>query len=88
MIDATAAGTLRSGHRGEGAPGRRDGLVDVVVVERDADPVVGQDVRRQQDAGVLLPPYPLTDNRICVAFDEDDVDQTVEAARRAFAAVA
>ena len=40
------------------------------------------------DAGVLLPPYPLTDNRICVAFDEDDVDQTVEAARRAFAAVA
>ncbi len=40
------------------------------------------------DAGVLLPPYPLTDNRICVAFDDDDVDLTVEAARRAFAAVA
>ncbi|MGY1701554.1 aspartate aminotransferase family protein [Geodermatophilus sp. SYSU D00766] len=40
------------------------------------------------DAGVLLPPYVLTDNRICVAFSDDDVDETVDAARRAFAAVA
>ena len=30
----------------------------------------------------------LTDNRICVAFGDDDVDHTVDAARRAFAAVA
>jgi glutamate-1-semialdehyde 2,1-aminomutase len=40
------------------------------------------------DADVLLPPYVLTDNRICVAFDDDDIDHTVDAARRAFAAVA
>jgi glutamate-1-semialdehyde 2,1-aminomutase len=40
------------------------------------------------DAGVLLPPYVLTDNRICVAFGDDDVDHTLDAARRAFAAVA
>ena len=40
------------------------------------------------DAGVLLPPYPLTDNRMCVAFADDDVDHTIDAARRAFAAVA
>ena len=40
------------------------------------------------DAGILLPPYVLTDNRICVAFSDDDIDETVEAARRAFAAVA
>jgi len=40
------------------------------------------------DAGVLLAPYVLTDNRICVAFGDDDVDHTVDAARRAFTAVA
>jgi glutamate-1-semialdehyde 2,1-aminomutase len=40
------------------------------------------------DAGILLPPYVITDSRICVAFSEDDVDETVTAARRAFAAVA
>ncbi|MCO1659014.1 aspartate aminotransferase family protein [Pseudonocardia humida] len=44
--------------------------------------------RAMLDAGVLLPPYVLTDNRICVAFTDDDVDLTVDAARRAFAAVA
>jgi glutamate-1-semialdehyde 2,1-aminomutase len=40
------------------------------------------------DAGILLPPYVITDNRICVAFSDDDVDATIDAARRAFAAVA
>jgi glutamate-1-semialdehyde 2,1-aminomutase len=40
------------------------------------------------DAGVLLAPYVLTDNRICVAFGDDDVDHTVDAARRAFGALA
>jgi glutamate-1-semialdehyde 2,1-aminomutase len=54
----------------------------------DADVTRAEAFRRHLlDAGVLLPPYPLTDNRICVAFDDDDIDQTVEAARRAFAAV-
>ena len=53
----------------------------------DADVTRAEAFRRHLlDAGVLQPPYPLTDNRICVAFD-DDIDQTVEAARRAFAAV-
>jgi glutamate-1-semialdehyde aminotransferase len=40
------------------------------------------------DAGILLPPYVITDNRICVAYSSDDIDETVAAARRAFAAVA
>ena len=40
------------------------------------------------DAGILLPPYVITDNRICVAYTDDDIDETVAAARRAFAAVA
>jgi len=40
------------------------------------------------DAGILLPPYVITDSRICVAYDSDDVDETVAAARRAFAVVA
>jgi glutamate-1-semialdehyde 2,1-aminomutase len=40
------------------------------------------------DAGILLPPYVITDSRICLAYGEDDVDETVAAARRAFAAVA
>jgi glutamate-1-semialdehyde 2,1-aminomutase len=40
------------------------------------------------DAGILLPPYVITDNRICVAFSDDDVDATIDAARHAFAAVA
>ena len=55
----------------------------------DADVALAEAFRLAMlDAGVLLPPYTLSDNRICVAFDEDDVDQTVEAARRAFAATA
>jgi glutamate-1-semialdehyde 2,1-aminomutase len=40
------------------------------------------------DAGILLPPYVITDNRICLAYSDDDIDETVAAARRAFAAVA
>jgi glutamate-1-semialdehyde aminotransferase len=39
------------------------------------------------DGGVLLAPGPLSHNRLCAAFSDDDVDDTVEAARRAFAAV-
>jgi glutamate-1-semialdehyde 2,1-aminomutase len=39
------------------------------------------------DAGILLPPYVITDARICAAFSEDDVDATVQAARYALAAV-
>ncbi|WP_328473752.1 aminotransferase class III-fold pyridoxal phosphate-dependent enzyme [Actinoplanes sp. NBC_00393] len=40
------------------------------------------------DAGILLPPYVITDNRICAAYTGDDVDETIAAARRAFAMVA
>jgi glutamate-1-semialdehyde 2,1-aminomutase len=39
------------------------------------------------DAGILLPPYVITDARVCAAFTDDDVDATVEAARHALAAV-
>ena len=39
-------------------------------------------------AGILPPPYVITDNRMCVAFTDDDIDETVAAAHRAFAAVA
>jgi glutamate-1-semialdehyde 2,1-aminomutase len=39
------------------------------------------------DAGILLPPYVITDARICVAFTEDDIDATVDAARYALATV-
>jgi hypothetical protein len=35
------------------------------------------------DAGDLLPPYVITDARINLAFTEDDVDETVEAASNA-----
>jgi glutamate-1-semialdehyde aminotransferase len=40
------------------------------------------------DAGILLPPYVITDNRICLAYNDDDIDETIAAARRAFTAVA
>lgn len=33
------------------------------------------------DAGVLLPPYAITDCGVCLAFTDDDVDQTIDAAR-------
>ena len=31
-------------------------------------------------AGILEPPFALTDRRLCVATSEDDIDQTIEAA--------
>ena len=40
------------------------------------------------DAGILLPPYVITDARLNLAFTDDDVDATVDAARAAFRAVA
>ncbi len=40
------------------------------------------------DAGILLPPYVITDCRISLAFSEDDIDETVAAARQAFRRVA
>ena len=39
------------------------------------------------DAGILLPPYVITDARICVAFTGDDIDSTIDAARHALTAV-
>ena len=39
------------------------------------------------DAGVLLPPYVITDCRICLAYSDDDIDETIAAARRAFVMV-
>ena len=39
------------------------------------------------DAGIVLPPYVITDARICVAFTDDDIDATVDAARFALASV-
>lgn len=50
----------------------------------DADFERGEAFRiAMHDAGILLPPYVITDARICAAFTEDDVDETVDAARRA-----
>jgi glutamate-1-semialdehyde 2,1-aminomutase len=40
------------------------------------------------DAGILLPPYVIADARINLAFTDDDVDETIEAAGRALRAVA
>jgi len=40
------------------------------------------------DAGILLPPYVITDARIAAAFTEDDVDETIAAAERALRMVA
>ena len=40
------------------------------------------------DAGILLPPYVITDARLNLAFSDDDVDATVDAAAAAFRAVA
>ena len=54
----------------------------------DADFDLGEAFRLAMlDAGMLLPPY-LTDARINLAFTEDDVDKTIEAAGRALRAVA
>jgi glutamate-1-semialdehyde 2,1-aminomutase len=40
------------------------------------------------DAGILMPPFVITDSRLCVATSADDVDETVAAAARAFQLVA
>lgn len=40
------------------------------------------------DRGVLFPPFVITDNRLCLATSEDDIGETVEAARAAFREVA
>ena len=40
------------------------------------------------EAGILLPPFVITDSRLCLATSEDDIDQTIEAAAWAFKQVA
>lgn len=40
------------------------------------------------EAGILLPPFVITDSRLCLATSEDDIDQTIDAAGRAFKLVA
>jgi glutamate-1-semialdehyde 2,1-aminomutase len=40
------------------------------------------------DAGILMPPFVITDARLCVATSPDDVEETVAAAARAFQLVA
>jgi glutamate-1-semialdehyde 2,1-aminomutase len=51
----------------------------------DADLERGEAFRLAMlDAGILLPPYVITDCRISLAFNEDDIDETVAAARQAF----
>jgi glutamate-1-semialdehyde 2,1-aminomutase len=55
----------------------------------DADLERGELFRQAMlDAGILLPPYVITDCRISLAFSDDDIDETIEAARRAFRQVA
>jgi glutamate-1-semialdehyde 2,1-aminomutase len=40
------------------------------------------------EAGILMPPFVITDARLCLATSEADIDETIEAARRAFRRVA
>ena len=40
--------------------------------------------RRMLEAGILLPPFVITDSRLCLATSDADIDETVEAARWAF----
>ncbi len=55
----------------------------------DADLERGERFRLAMlDAGILLPPYVITDCRVNLAFSDDDIDETVAAARRAFRLVA
>jgi glutamate-1-semialdehyde 2,1-aminomutase len=55
----------------------------------DADFELGERFRLAMlDAGILLPPYVITDARINLAFTEDDVDETVQAAAAALRKVA
>ncbi len=55
----------------------------------DADLERGERFRvAMLEAGILLPPYVITDCRLNLAFSDDDIDETVRAARRAFRLVA
>jgi glutamate-1-semialdehyde 2,1-aminomutase len=55
----------------------------------DADLEWGEGFRQAMlEAGILLSPYVITDCRISLAFSDDDIDETIEAARRAFRQVA
>ncbi len=56
--------------------------------------VGGTDLERHErfrqamlEEGILEPPFPSPDKRLCVALSETDVDETVEAASRALATV-
>ena len=40
------------------------------------------------EAGILLPPFVITDSRLCLATSHDDIDETIAAARWAFKQVA
>jgi glutamate-1-semialdehyde 2,1-aminomutase len=40
------------------------------------------------EAGILMPPFVITDSRLCLATSEDDIDETIAAATRAFKQVA
>jgi glutamate-1-semialdehyde 2,1-aminomutase len=54
----------------------------------DADLDRGEAFRAAMlDAGIVLPPYVITDARICVAFTDHDIDATIDAARYALASV-
>jgi glutamate-1-semialdehyde 2,1-aminomutase len=57
--------------------------------------VGGTDLERHErfrqamlEEGILEPPFPSSDKRLCIALSETDVDETVEAVARALAAVA
>jgi glutamate-1-semialdehyde 2,1-aminomutase len=55
----------------------------------DADLERGEAFRvAMLDAGIVLPPYVITDARIAAAFTEDDIDETIAAAERAMRMVA
>ena len=40
------------------------------------------------EAGILMPPFVITDSRLCLATSEDDIDETIAAATRSFKQVA
>ena len=44
--------------------------------------------RAMLEAGILLPPFVITDSRLCLATNDADVDETIEAAAWAFKQVA
>ena len=43
--------------------------------------------RGMLEAGILEPPFALTDRRLCVATSEEDIDATIEAAARVLASI-